>query len=151
MRDDGTFYFSGQDSLSQFMVWVIVLGAGCLPLPLFVAWFGGWTAAVISVVIAVVVLVGLRVSIAVSPSAVVVTKSWFFVPYWRYKGPVIEDVWFGGDWGEPEGASGVVVKISGKEVHLGSRKGMHYQLHAALTPLCARSVAPPVVRMPAER
>jgi hypothetical protein len=26
----------------------------------------------------------------VSPSGVVVTKSWFFVPYWRYKGPVIE-------------------------------------------------------------
>ena len=29
MRDDGTFHFPGQDSLSQFMVWVIVLGAGC--------------------------------------------------------------------------------------------------------------------------
>ena len=27
MNGDGTFYFSGQDSLSQFMAWIIVLGA----------------------------------------------------------------------------------------------------------------------------
>jgi hypothetical protein len=138
MKSDVTFSFSGQDSLSQFMVWILVLGAGCLPLPLLVWWFGGKTAAITSVVIALVVLVGLRASIAVSPSGVVITKNWFFVPYWRYKGPAIEDVWFGGDWGEPEGASGVVVKINGKEIHVGSRKSMHH-LHAALLPLRVRN------------
>jgi hypothetical protein len=133
-KSESTFYFSGQDSLSQFMLWILVLGAGFFPLPFLVWWFGGKTAAITSVAIALVVLVGFRASIAVSPSGVVVTKSWFFVPYWRFKGPAIEDVWFGGDWGEPEGASGVVVKIRGKEIHVGSRKSMH-QLHAALFPL----------------
>ena len=87
----------------------------------------------------------MRASIGVSPSGVVVTKSWFFVPYWRFKGKSLQDVWFGGDWGEPEGAAGVVVLVDGKEIHIGSRKSMH-QLREALLPLLAKRVVPPFPR-----
>ena len=128
--------FSGQDSLSQFMVWLLILAEGCL-LPV-VAWhFGGMTAAVLSVLVALTVPVGLRASIVVTPSQVVITRSWFFIAYWRYTGRAIEGVWFGGDWGEPEGACGVVVKLSGKEIHIGSRRTMHH-LHASLFPMRVR-------------
>jgi hypothetical protein len=77
-------------------------------------------------VAALAIIIGLRASIVVRPSRVVITRKWFFIPYWRRTGRVIEDVWFGGDWGEPEGASGVVVKLKGKEIHIGSPKTMHY-------------------------
>ena len=51
-----------------------------------------------------------------------------FIPYWRYTGRVIEDVWYSGEhWQLPEDASGgVVVKLNGKEIHIGSSKTMHY-------------------------
>ena len=145
MNGKATFHYKGRDSLSQFMMWVLILGTGSVPLPLLVWQFGGVAAAILSVAIALVVLSGLRSSIVVFPSGVVITKSWFFVPYWRYKGPAIEDVQFSGDWGEPEGASGVVVKIKGEEIHIGSRKSMH-KLHAALLPLRARHAAQPSVQ-----
>lgn len=141
MKSEATFQFSGQDSLAQFAVWLLILGAGCLPLPLLIWQFGGKVAAAASVAIALAVLIGLRSSIVVSSSGVVITKKWFWVPYRRYTAKSIEDVWFGGDWGEPDGASGVVVRINGKEVHIGSRKSMHH-LHTALVPLCAKHGTP---------
>jgi hypothetical protein len=47
------------------------------------------------VVAACTVIIGLRASIVVRPSRVVFTRKWFFIPYWRNTGRVIEDVWFG--------------------------------------------------------
>ena len=140
MKENATFAFSAQDSLAQFMVWLLVLGAGTLPLPLIAWWFGGTAAAIASILTALAVLIGLRTSIVVTPSQVVITRRWFFIPYWRYTGPAIEDAWFGGDWGEAEGASGVVVQLNGKEIHIGSRKTMHH-LHASLLPMRAPRVA----------
>jgi len=137
MSESATFRFTGQDSLSQLMVWLLILGFGCLPLPVVVWHFGGMRAAVVSILVALAVLIGLRATIVVTSSRVVVTRSWFFIQYWRYSGRAIEDVWFGGDWGLPEGASGVVVKLNGKEIHMGSRKTMHH-LHASLFPMRER-------------
>jgi hypothetical protein len=92
-----------------------------------VAWHvGGVVGVFIFTLAALAVISGLRTTVVVRPSRIVITRKWFFIPYWRYTGQVIEDVWFGGDWGEPEGASGVVVKLRGKEIHIGSRKSMHY-------------------------
>jgi hypothetical protein len=130
MKEHATFRYSGQDSLSQFMVWIVLFSE----LPFYVWRFAGRTAAALAVLMTLVVIMGLRASIVATSSQVVITKSWFFIPYWRYTGRVIEGVWFGGDWGEPEGASGVVVKLDGKKVHVGSRKTMHY-LYTSLFPM----------------
>ncbi len=132
-----TFQFSGRDSQSQFLVFLIVMGAGALPLPLLISGFGFKDAAISSVVFAVLVTIGLRASIVVSTAGVVITRSWFFVPYRWYTGAEIEDVWFGGDWGLPDGASGLVVKLDGREIHIGSAKTMH-SLYEALLPLRRR-------------
>ena len=122
-----TFTFSGRDSLSQFMaVLVLVGGGGTLPIPLIIWAVSGMTAAAIYTLAALAVAIGFRNSIVVTPSLVVITRSWFFIPYWRYAGRAIQDVWYGGDWGEPEGASGIVVKLDGQEIHIGSRRTMHH-------------------------
>ena len=140
MKQDEKFFWSGQDSLSQFVVWVVVLGGGSASLS-FIAWsVGGKLAALVCLAVACLFVVGLRTSISISPLGVEVKKHWFFVIYRRYRGPRIEDVSFGGDWGEPEGASGVVVNVGGKEVHIGSRRTMHY-LHKTLTELRRKHAA----------
>jgi len=128
-----TFTFTGPDSLSQFMVWIVpILGGGCFLPPPFVVWqAAGVTAAAIYTLAALAIVIGLRNSIVVTPSLVVITRSWFFIPYWRYTGRAIQDVWYGGDWGDPEGACGIVVKLDGQEVHIGSAKTMHH-LYASL-------------------
>jgi hypothetical protein len=132
-----TFTFTGRDSLSQFMVgFVLILGGGFPLLPFFVWQAGGMTGTALSIVAALAVIVGLRNSIVVTPSLVVITRSWFFVPYWRHTGPAIQDVSYGGDWGDPEGACGIVVKLDGQEIHIGSARTMHH-LCASLWRLAA--------------
>lgn len=140
LNGEVTFHFAGRDSLSQFTIFLVMLGAGVLPFPVLVWAYTGMTAAIVSVAVAGAVALGLRASITVSSSSVVITKMWFFIPYRRYAGPFMEDVCFGGDWGEPEGASGVVVTINGKEVHIGTPKSMHH-LHESLSPLRRREGA----------
>ena len=78
---------------------------------------------------------GLRNRIVVTNQRVVVTRLWLFLPYWKQAGGPIQDVWYNGDWGEPEGATGVTVVCSGaKEFHIGSPRTMD-ELHDALTAL----------------
>ena len=137
IKESATFIFGGPDSLLQGMVvLVLILGAGCIPIPFFVWSAGGMIAAAVYIFAALAVAIGLRNSIIVTPSLVVITRSWFFIPYWRYTGRAIEDVWFDGDWGLPEGAGGVVVKLDGQEVHIGSCKTMHH-LYESLWPMRA--------------
>src|SRR5262245_42020954 len=90
------------------------------------AWNAGGGAGVAIIAVALAIMIGLRASVVVRPSRVVITRKWFFIPYWRYSGRVIENVWYGGDWGEREGASGVCVQLNGKEIHIGSRRTMDY-------------------------
>jgi hypothetical protein len=125
MNEDATFSFSGRDSMAQLMGLMIMLAP--VPwLPFAVSHAGGVAGVAIFVAAVLAVISGLQASIVVRPSTVLITRKWFFIPYWRYSGRRIEDVRFGGDWGEPEGASGVVVKLDGKEIHIGSRRTMHH-------------------------
>lgn len=90
-----------------------------------------------------VIFFGLRSTMVVTESQVTITKKWFFVPYWRWTAAAIDDVWFGGDWGEEDGALGVVVQLGKDEVHIGSTRTMR-ELHDKLWPLSIagrRSVA----------
>jgi hypothetical protein len=135
------FTFTGRDSLSQFMaVLILICGGGGLFLPFLVWQAGGMTAIAVYVPASLAVVVGLRNSIVVTPSLVVITRSWFFVPYWRHTGPAIQDVSYAGDWGDPEGAGGVVIKLDGQEIQIGSAKTMHH-LSASLWPMRARLAA----------
>lgn len=126
--------FSGPDAGARFQAGILFLGAGALPLPLPVLIYplAGWYGVAVSVVVAVLVVAGLRAEILVSPGEIVITRRWLLVPYRRHRAPRIDDVWYGGDWGEPEGALGVVVRLGNKEVHLGSPRAMH-ALHQTLT------------------
>ena len=118
------FEFESADSLAQFSVWMIPLAGGGIVGMLW-EWFG-WKSLTALVSLSLVLIVGLRSSIMVFENQVRVVRKWFFVPYKIYTSPCIEDVSFGGDWGLEEGARGVVVRMNGKDVHLGSSKNMHY-------------------------
>ncbi len=79
---------------------------------------------------------GFRNRVVVTEQSALIEKKWFFIPYRRFTAALIEDVWFVGDWGLPDGAIGVVVEMAGKEIPIGSRKTMH-GLYGALYPLSA--------------
>lgn len=77
-------------------------------------------------------LLGFRVSIKVRPSKVVIARTWYFIPYRIYRDEKIKDVFYGGDWGLPEGAGGiVVVKMGDRDVCVGNHWDMH-SLHDSL-------------------
>ncbi len=129
------YTFESADSLAQFGVWIVPVGGGGI-VGLLTFWYGGWWGAFALAAIGLALIVGLRASITVTDTEAVIVKKWYFVPYRTYRAAVIDDVWFGGDWGLEEGAMGVVVKLAGREVHIGTSKNMH-QLHDALWPLSA--------------
>ncbi len=119
---------------------VLGLGGGGIP-PLWFAYkAGGWGSAGLCLLVIAGLLVGLRASIVVSSKRVVITKKWFLLPYRRYTSPFIVDVFYSGGWDEPEGASGVAVKLPDREVVVGSGRSMHY-LHSSLQRYAHRNAA----------
>lgn len=139
--DAPRFAFRGRDAMGQFVVFLGVTGAGALPLPLL-AWFWDWRIGVAIVGLALIVMVGLRTAIVVRRDEAVITRYWFFLPYRRYRAASLDEVWFDGEMGLPDAASGcVVVRLGEREIHLGSRRTMH-TLFARLAPLAARPPTP---------
>ncbi|MEW6370288.1 MAG: hypothetical protein AB1584_05085 [Pseudomonadota bacterium] len=119
------FQFESADSLAQFSIWMIpTTGGGIVSI---IAWdWGGWNLVAAVVLVCLLLILGLRSSITVRADQVKVVRKWFFVPYRTYTSPCIEEVSFGGDWGLDEGAMGVVVRMNGQDIHLGTSKNMHY-------------------------
>lgn len=125
------FSFESSDSLAQFMVWIVpVAGGGIVGLIAFQ--LGHFKAVAALAIACLLLIVGLRSSIVVYPKQVRVVRKWFFIPYKTYTAEHIEDISYGGDWGLEDGAFGVVVKMGGKEVHIGTSKNMRF-LHDALS------------------
>jgi hypothetical protein len=119
------FQFESADSLAQFSIWMIPAAGGGIVST--IAWnWGGWNLVAVLVLVCLPLILGLRSSITVNADQVKVVRKWFFVPYRSYTAPCIEDVSFGGDWGLDEGAMGVVIRLKGQEIHLGTSKNMHY-------------------------
>ncbi len=137
MNSSPGFRFSGRDSLPRFAVFVLLFLAG---IPFMVYDGFGIRSVVALFSVAILVVIGLRFSIVVSADGVLITRTWFGVPYWFHRGRVINDVFFGGDWGDAEGACGVVLQMDGREIHIGSSGSMH-DLHAALLPYVTRDSA----------
>ncbi|WUR11196.1 hypothetical protein E7V67_015900 [[Empedobacter] haloabium] len=126
------FAFESADSLAQFTVWLIPFAGGGIVSILAGQW-AGWKLLAALALICLLLIGGLRSSIQVFPDHVEVVRKWFFVPYKTYRSCFIEDVAFGGDWGLEEGAMGIVVRMSGQEIHLGTSKNMRY-LYESLIP-----------------
>ena len=127
------FSFVGPDAYSALLACLCLAAAGVLAFELLdYSGCAAWTALALGIVC---FAAGLRNRIVVTSEHVVVTRLWLFIPSWRQTGPAIEDVWYSGDWGEPEGASSVsVVCKGGKEFQVGSPGTMH-ALHDALMAL----------------
>jgi hypothetical protein len=124
------YEFSGRNSLAQFTVWLIPIHAVMAGLAPF-KWRCGLFPAV-----CLVIIVGLRASIVVKPSRVIITKKWFFIPYWRFTAAEIEDLWSEGEWAREGDSMGIIVQLGRREVSLGSAKTVN-QLLRALYPLTA--------------
>ena len=140
MKEPTLFACSGRDSIAQLLFFMIVVGAGVtLPIPALAWQLGGVSTGASYLAVALIVWLGLRSSIEVTPSETVITRKWLFIPYRRYSAPFINDVRYNGDWGDPEGSSGVVVKLGSREISLGSVKTRHH-LFCSLTPLKVKSL-----------
>lgn len=142
MTETVLYRFDGSDSLARFGVFVILTGAGAGPIVFVLFNFvfkTDWITTIAWVLgISTVIFVGLRSSIVVTNQRTTITKKWLFIPYWRCSAAEIEDVWYGGDWGDDTDALGIVVKLGKKEVDIGSRKTMH-ELYRALLPLSVKA------------
>ena len=130
------FRYESRDALAQFLIWFAPFLGGGVILAVFFD-YGGVRGAVGAMFVATLIALGLRSSIRVALDEVRIVRKWFFLPYWSYTASEIQDVWYGGDWGDSAGAMGVVVKLGNKEVHIGTSKNMH-ELHNALFRLSAR-------------
>ncbi len=137
MKERAIFQFNGADAIARLGIWIVLIATLSLPIPIYLFKWGGWEIFAVIGLISGVIISGLRCSVIVTASMVRITKRWFFIPYRTHTAPEIEGVWFGGDWGEPQGAEGVVIKLGQQEIHVGSKKTMHH-LYAALSPLETR-------------
>jgi hypothetical protein len=136
------FEFESSDSLAQFSIWILpAAGGGAVSV---IAWAaGGWWMVAGVFALCAVLVAGLRSSISVGPGRVTITRKWFRIPYRRFTAAAIENVFFGGDYGLEEGAMGVVVRIEGRDIHLGTSRNMHF-LYDALQVYVRKRAAPAV-------
>lgn len=96
-------------------------------------WFGLY-AVIALFALASLLAVGLRFSIVVDPGRVVIRRKWFGIPYWTHTADGIEDVFYGGNYGDADDAVGVeVVFEGGREFHIGSSRSMHHLYASLLT------------------
>ncbi len=137
LKDPIAFRFSGFDAAPCFMIAFPTAFA----LPWVVAFLGLLPSAYM-LAVAAILAAGMRVSVTVSQDSVCITKKWLLIPYRIYRAREIRDVWYGGDWGEEEGADCVVLTLGNAEVNVGSSRSMKY-LHDSLRSLSAvgRNVA----------
>jgi hypothetical protein len=70
----------------------------------------------------VVVGLGLDCKITVGPTHVRFARRIYWLPYYVVNGTEITSVSYDSDWDEERTASGVVVEINGKEIHIGAGK-----------------------------
>lgn len=99
------------------------IGAAIYLLDARVGLIGGVVAAALGLL---GICLGLRCSLRIEPGRVRVVRSLWGLPYRWYSAHRVEDVWYGGDWGEPEGAVALVVQLDdGREVSVGSPGTMH--------------------------
>jgi len=124
------YYFESTDSLAQYSIWLIVAFIG-IPSAVILLNFLSLTQFIFIPIFIIFFTLGLRASIKVEEKGVSIIKKWYFIPYRVYRHTYIDDIWYGGDWGEAEGAMCIVVQLGSKEITMGTRKNMN-KLHDEL-------------------
>ena len=135
MKHEPLYEFRGADFLAQCIaVASPLVGAGFIAPGLY-GWLG-WGGSLGVLMALLALAVGLSAEIVVTVDETAIVKRWFGLPYRRYCAPFISRVEYGGDWGLPNGATGVVVHVGDRKVHIGAPWSMR-QIHCGLTPSAA--------------
>lgn len=119
MSETNPFTHTARDGVAMFWILLIVFFPGGVMLgPPFVS----MKIFVFSVLAFVVAGFGLDCKITVWPDRVRFVRRFYRIPYYIVTGSEITSVSYDSDWDEEETASGVVVEIDGKEIHIGAGK-----------------------------
>lgn len=119
MSEPTIFSHTARDGVAIFWILLIVFFPGGFMLgPPFMS----MKFFVISLMAYLVVGLGLSCKITVGPTRVRFARRVFGIPYYVVTGSEITSVSYDSDWDEEETASGVVVEIDGKEIHIGAGK-----------------------------
>ena len=113
------FSFKARDGVAMFWIFFIgfvpggvTLGPPFMSLDAFLIWSAVYAA----------LALGLDCTINVSPHRVRFMRRIYWIPYYVRSGRMITSVFYDSDWDEEDTASGVVVEIDGREVHIGAGK-----------------------------
>lgn len=113
------FSHTARDGVAMFYILFIVFFPGGVMLgPPFIS----VDAFIFATVGFIVVALGLDCKIVVGPTEVRFMRRIFWIPYYVVRGKEITSVVYDSDWDDEETASGVVVTLAGKEVHIGAGK-----------------------------
>jgi hypothetical protein len=117
--DTTLFSFKVRDGVAMFWIFFVVFIPGGVTLgPPFMNINTFFICAAIYAVLAF----GLDCKITVTSNGVHFVRRLYRIPFYVRSGDVINSVAYDSDWDEEETASGVVIEIDGKEVHIGARK-----------------------------
>jgi len=113
------FSFTARDGGAMFWIFFMVFipGGATLGPP-----FMSIDTFLICAAIFAVVAFGLDCKITVTSDGVRFVRRLYGIPFYVRNGDVITSVAYDSDWDDEETASGVVVEIDGKEVHIGAGK-----------------------------
>jgi len=113
------FSFKARDGVAMFWIFFIVFIPGGTTLgPPFMS----VDAFLICAAVYAVLACGLDCKITVTADGVRFVRRLYWIPFYVRSGRAITSVSYDGDWDEDESASGVVVEIDGKEIHIGAGK-----------------------------
>ena len=113
------FSFKARDGVAMFWIFFLVFipGGATLGPP-----FMNVDAFLICSTVYVVLAFGLDCKITVTSDGVRFVRRLYWMPFYARSGRAITSVSYDSDWDEEESASGVVVEIDGREIHIGVGK-----------------------------
>jgi len=117
--EEKLFSFTARDGVAMFWIFFIVfIPSGATLGPPFMS----VDAFMICAAVYAVLAFGLDCKITVTSDGVRFARRLYRIPFYVRNGQAITAVSYDSDWDDEESASGVVVEIDGKEVHIGAGK-----------------------------
>jgi len=117
--DETLFSFKARDGVAMFWILFIVFIPGGAT---FGPPFMSVEAFLICTTVYAALAFGLDCKITVTPEEVQFVRRLYWIPFYVRSGRMITSVSYDSDWDEEESASGVVVEIDGREIHIGAGK-----------------------------
>jgi hypothetical protein len=117
--DKMLFSFKARDGVAMFWIFFIVFIPGGVALgPPFMS----LSSFLIGAVGYAVLAFGLDCKITIRSDSVCFVRRLYRIPFYVRRGRLITSVSYDSDWDDEDSASGVVVGIDGKEIHIGAGK-----------------------------